>query len=215
MSLIMALETYEGIVMTADRLSTLNHNNEEQGTIDCFPKSFNTRKLFVTKNGYGLSCCGDGKLTNEYLVEQFLLEEFCSKDFSDKQPLEIAQYLVSSIKSYNKKIPFIFCGFKKGKSFKFDISEQFDIKIVPDNLRVIRNGDILISNALFNTEYFYYGYSTYRLQDAVNLLVYTNQVTAKYQQFQEVLQTVSEECDVLVLLKNGKHLWLNKNELHI
>ncbi|SOY32801.1 hypothetical protein AMURIS_05569 [Acetatifactor muris] len=40
MSLIMALETYEGIVMTEDRLSTLNYNNEKQGTVDCFPKSF-------------------------------------------------------------------------------------------------------------------------------------------------------------------------------
>lgn len=29
------------------------------------------------------------------------------------------------------------------------------------------------------------------------------------------LQTVSEECDMLILFKNGKYLWLNKNELHI
>lgn len=215
MSLIMAFETYEGIVMTADRLSTLYYNNEKQGTIDCFPKSFNSHKLFITQNGYGLSYCGDGKLTNEYLVEQFIMEEFCSKDFSYKLPLDIIQYLIDIIKPYNKNISFIFCGYYKGKSFKFDINHNYNIDFVPDNLRVIRNGDILISNALFNTEYFYYGYSTYRLQDAINLLIYTNQVTAKYQQFQETLQTVSEECDVLVLLKNGKHLWLNKNELHI
>lgn len=203
MSLIMALETYEGIVMTADRLSTLNYNNEKQGTIDCFPKSYYAHKLFITQNGYGLSYCGDGNLTDDYLVEQYLLEEFCSKDFADKHPLEIAQYLVSSIKPYNKKIPFIFCGCYQGKSFKIDINDQFNIEIVSENLRVIRNGDILIPNALFDINYFHYGYPTYRLQDAVNLLVYTNQVTAKYQQFQEVLQTVSEECDVLVLLKNN------------
>jgi len=215
MSLIMALETYEGIVMTADRLSTLSYFNDKTQTTDAFPKTYYAHKLFLTKNGYGLSYCGDGKLTNEYLVEQYLLEEFCSKDFSDKHPLKIAQYLISSIKPYNKNIPFIFCGYYKGESFKFDINDKFDINIVSDNLRVIRNGDILIPNALFNTEHFYYAYSTYRLQDAINLLVYTNQVTAKYQQFQETLQTVSEECDVLILFKNGKNLWLNKNELHI
>lgn len=215
MSLIMALETYEGIVMTADRLSTLSYNNEKQGTIDCFPKSFYAHKLFVTQNGYGLSYCGDGKLTNDYLVEQYLSEEFCIKDFSGKQPLEIVQYLINSIKPYNKSIPFIFCGYYEGKSFKFDINSNYKISVVSDNLRVIRNGDILIPNALFNIDYFYYGYPTYRLQDAINLLVYTNQVTAKYQQFQETLQTVSEECDVLILFKNGEHLWLNRNELHI
>lgn len=80
---------------------------------------------------------------------------------------------------------------------------------------MIRNEDISIPNVLFNVKYFYYGYSTYRLQDTINLLVYTNQVSAKYQQFHETLQTVSEECDVLVLFKNGNSLWLNKNELPI
>lgn len=83
----------------------------------------------------------------------------------------------------------------------------------------IRYGDTKIADAVLGknekgkeNEY-HYGYVTYRLQDAINLLTFTNYVTAKYQQFQETLQTVSEICDTLVLFKEGEQRWIRKNEL--
>lgn len=217
MSLIMALETYEGIVMTADRLSVSSCYNKEQGTIDCFQRSFNTHKLFVTKNGYGISYCGDGKLTNDYLVEQFVKDEICTKNFSQLEPIEIANNILMLIKPYNKKVTFLLCGYHNQNSFAIDINfKENEIYPYPDAAKnkVLRFGDTAITNKIFDKS-FYYGYNTYRLQDAVNLLKYTNQVTAKYQQFQEVLQTVSEDCDILVLFKDGTYKWLIANELHI
>lgn len=90
MSLIMSIETYEGIVMTADRLSIISYYNENTKTTDAFPKTYNAHKLFIMKNGYGLSNCGNAKISNKYLSEQFISEEICTKDFGDKLPLEIA-----------------------------------------------------------------------------------------------------------------------------
>ena len=217
MSLIMALETYNGIVMTADRLSTICINNDKLGTVDCFPKTLNTHKLFVTKDGYGIASCGDAKLTNNYLVEQFINEEICSINFTNVEPMDVAQYIFEKIKPYNKNITFLLCGYYDSKSFAIDINfKNNEIYSYPDAARnkVLRFGDLSIPNKILNSD-FHYGYNTYRLQDAIDLLVYTNQVTSKYQCFQEVLQTVSEECDVLVLFKNGEYKWININELHI
>lgn len=55
MSLIMSFETYEGIVMTADRMVTVSYYNKDTNTTDAFPKTYNAHKLFLMKNGYGIS----------------------------------------------------------------------------------------------------------------------------------------------------------------
>lgn len=212
----MALETYDSIIMTADRLSTLNQTNEELGTVDCFPKSFNTHKLFLTQDGYGISYCGEGKLTNDYLLEQYIKEEICTKDFSSTQPIDFAQHILNSLQPYNRNCTLLLCGYYNTQSFAIEINcKNNELYNYPDAAKnkVIRYGDTAIANAVLNKE-FHYGYNTYRTQDAIDLLVYTNHVVAKYQQFQEVLQTVSEECDVLILSKYGEHNWLISNKLH-
>lgn len=216
MSLIMSLETYEGIVMTADRLSTLNYYNEKTETTDAFPKTYNTHKLFLMKNGCGISYCGNGKLNNDILVEQFISEEVCVKNFSNNEPMATAKSILDICIENNVQSILLFCGFFQNVSFTIEINcPKKELFSYPSSRnKVVRYGDTAIADAVLDSK-FHFGYSTYRLQDAVNLLIYTNQVTAKYQQFQETLQTVSEECDVLILLKNGKYLWLNKNELHI
>jgi hypothetical protein len=217
MSLIMSLETYEGIVMTADRLSTLSYYNENSKTTDTFPKTYNAHKLFLTKDGYGISYCGNGKLDNDFLVEQFISEEICVKNFTGNEPMTTAKSILDICIENKAQSILLFCGYFQNISFTIEINcPKKELFSYPDSSRnkVVRYGDTAIADAVLNSK-FHYGYSTYRLQDAVDLLVYTNQVTAKYQQFQETLQTVSEKCDVLVLYKNGKYLWLNKNELHI
>ena len=217
MSLIMALETYEGIVMTADRLSVVSFHNEEYDTNDCFHKSFNAHKLFLTINGYGISFCGDSKISNNYLIEQYIQEIICTKDYYGIAPNDIAQDILKLLKQYDNKTTLLLCGYFKDQSFAIEINcARNEVFQYPDaaKFKVLRFGDIDITNSILDNK-FYYGYNTYRLQDAIDLLVYTNQVTAKYQQFQEVLQTVSEECDVLILFKSGTYQWLNRNELHI
>lgn len=217
MSLIMALETYEGIVMTADRLSTLSYYNEKTQTTDAFTKTYNTHKIFLMKNGYGISICGDAKVNNEYLLEQYISEEICTKDFADLTPINIAKYILDTCVSKEIQTILMFCGYFHKDSFTIEINcTKNEVYNYPDSARkkIVRYGDTLIADSILDSK-FYYGYSTYRLQDAVELLKYVNEVTAKLQKFQEVLQTVSEECDILILFKNGKNLWLKKNELHI
>lgn len=217
MSLIMALETYEGIVMTADRLSTLSYFNDKTQTTDAFPKTYYAHKLFLTKNGYGISTCGDAKVENEYLLEQFISEEICTKDFSNLKPMEIARSVLDICMAKEIHAILLFCGYTYKDSFTIEINcKKKELYNYPDSSRkkIVRYGDTAITDSILDSK-FYYGYSAYRLQDAVNLLKYVNEVTARLQQFQEVLQTVSEECDILILYKNHEHLWLNKNELHI
>lgn len=213
----MSLETYEGIVMTADRLSTLSYYNKISQTTDAFPKTYNAHKLFLMRNGYGLSMCGNAKSENEYLVEQFISEEICTKDFLNSTPINIANSVLDSCIEHGIQSILLFCGYFQNNSFTIEINcKKNEVYNYPDSSKnkVVRYGDTTISDSILDHKY-YYGYVTYRLQDAVNLLKYVNEITAKLQQFQEVLQTVSEECDILVLFKNGSNLWINKNELHI
>lgn len=216
MSLIMSFETYEGIVMTADRMVTVSYYNKDTNTTDAFPKTYNAHKLFLMKNGYGISICGNVKSQNNYLVDQFISEEMCIKDFNNYEPMDIARFIHDSCTKHKFQVLLLFCGYYQNNSFTIEINcLKNELYNYPDSSRnkIIRYGDTSIANSVLDG--YYYGYSTYRLQDAVNLLTFTNYVTAKYQQFQEVLQTVSEECDVLILFKDGNYLWLNKNELHI
>ena len=216
MSLIMSFETYEGIVMTADRMVTVSYYNKDTNTTDAFPKTYNAHKLFLMKNGYGISICGNVKSQNNYLVDQFISEEMCIKDFNNYEPMDIARFIHDSCTKHKFQVLLLFCGYYQNNSFTIEINcLKNELCNYPDSSRnkIIRYGDTSIANSVLDG--YYYGYSTYRLQDAVNLLTFTNYVTAKYQQFQEVLQTVSEECDVLILFKDGNYLWLNKNELHI
>lgn len=94
MSLIMSFETYKGIVMTADRMVAVSYYNKDANTTDAFPKTYNAHKLFLTKNGYGISTCGNVKVKNEYLLEQIILEEICTKDFSNLEPMDIARSIL-------------------------------------------------------------------------------------------------------------------------
>ena len=196
MSLIMALETYEGIVMTADRLSTISYYNEWTKTTDAFPKTYNAHKLFLMENGYGISYCGNGILNDNILVEQFISEVICTKHYNDNEPINVAEEIMNSFRSFNTDTILLLCGYYNLKSFIIEINCKLNGPYVySDNVRrgaVIRYGDMDIANAVLgvNTENsktkFHYGYPTYRLQDAIDLLVFTNLTTAKYQQFQEV-----------------------------
>lgn len=217
MSLILALKTYEGIIMCADRLSTLYIKNDKLNTTDCFPKSFNTKKIFLTQNGYGIAYCGESKIKNNILLEQFIQENICSKNYIDFTPKEIALDILHMINHLNISTTFLLCGYFNEIPFIFDINfnqnEVYAYSTEEQN-KVFRFGDTSIVNKLLDKE-FYYGYDTYRTQDAINLLLSLNQTTAKFQQFQETLQTVSYDCDVLILFKNGTYKWIIENTLHI
>lgn len=126
MSLIIALETYKGIVITADRLSTLIINNDKLGTVDCFPKTFNAHKLFVTADGYGLAYCGDNKLKNDILVEQFVSEEICGTNFGDMLPIDIAHEIMCMFKPFKTNTTLLLCGYHHGKSFIIEIDTSLD-----------------------------------------------------------------------------------------
>ena len=219
MSLIMSFETYEGIVMTADRMSTISVQNEKLHTTESFTKTINAHKLFLTKDCYGLSYCGDSSCRNE-LLEAFLSNKICKYDFRNFTPEKIGRKILNSLKQWNNScnVILLLCGYFKGESFAIEINtEKNETYTYPNSskCKVIRYGDTQIADALLDKGKFYYGYGTYRLQDGIDLLKMTTYTTAKYQYFQENLQTVSKECDILVLFPNKKHIWLSKQTLHI
>lgn len=214
MSLIMSFETYEGIIMTADRMATVSVFNEFHNTTDSFCKTQNAKKLFVLNNRYGLSFCGQGKFSDNVLMEYYLQTYKCYEN----TPVDLANKLLEDISRKEKlNTTLLLCGYHNHESFTIEINiAKNEIYIYPDSSKnkVVRYGDTSIVNALFNDK-FYYGLCDYRLSDGIDLLKYTNEVSAKYQKFQETLQTISEECDILLLTPDGGYKWLIKNEINI
>lgn len=218
MSLIMSFETYEGIVMTADRMATVSFYNENFKTTESFCKTKNAHKIFVMKNGYGISFC-DASSFNNNLLEEYVTNQICLYDFDDLSPGFIGNQILHMLKKqYNgAKIISIMCGYYNNNSFTIEIDTSKEkIYKYPDSSKnkVVRYGETDIANAVLD-EKFYYGYSTYRLQDGIELLKFTNFVSAKYQEFQENLQTISEDCDILILKPDRTYEWLSKKTLHV
>lgn len=218
MSLIMSFETYEGIVMTADRMATVTFYNNNFKTTESFCKTQNAHKIFMMKNGYGISFCGDSSFGHT-LLEEYVDNHICLQDFKDLFPESVGRQILSMVKEKfnNAKIIFLMCGYHEGVSFTIEIdTDKNEVYEYPESSKnkVVRYGEVEIANAVLD-EKFYYGYSTYRLQDGIELLNFTNFISARYQEFQECIQTISEDCDVLILKPDGTHEWLSRQELHI
>ena len=79
MSLIITVYTNEGVVMAADSRLTLNTKVGEAPNekLLSFDFSNSTNKLFCTKNGVGISTCGDAGIQGKPIagfIDQFIIQ---------------------------------------------------------------------------------------------------------------------------------------------
>lgn len=112
----------------------------------------------------------------------------CIKDFNNYEPMDIARFIHDSCTKHKFQVLLLFCGYYQNNSFTIEINcLKNELYNYPDSSRkkIVRYGDTAITDSILDSK-FYYGYSTYRLQDAVNLLKYVNEVTAKYQHFRKL-----------------------------
>lgn len=212
MSLILSFPTHHGIVMTADnRIITSVYGEESTQT---FLKTDNEQKIFLLKNGFGLSYCGSSVKKNVPISA--IIESLNEKlDYSRYTPESLLTYIATYINNLDssQSTTFIMSGYKFDKCFVLSIeTSQLQIrKLGTGTVAFAGECDMLYS--LLNDPKYKYDYEKFNLQDAIDFLTLLNRTVANFQHFQQQPQTVSEDCDVLVIKKTSSYYISNKELL--
>lgn len=205
MSLAITLANPYGIVMSADRrlTTTVTHSKTEE--IESFLLTEHEQKLFLTKAGHGISYTGassleEGKSTsciiNKTLVqlgENLSLEdEILSikkklQSFSNGQNVILIGAAICNEKNYVLSSSLIANEIteltdKDGNCLAFSGESEIVIKLM-DMLPVDRNA--------------------FPLQESINYLRFLTRSVAGLQHYAQISQTVSEDCDILVIRDSG------------
>ncbi|WKY45976.1 hypothetical protein Q5O14_07740 [Eubacteriaceae bacterium ES2] len=198
MSLAIAIPTHHGIMMSADRRIMTTVYNEKSN--DTFLYSDSERKLFILPCGYGLSYVGASTIDGVPLSS--IMDEYIAC-FSSTPPepqsslLEIATHIQNLISDSTFSI-LVMCGYFENEKFVFSINTNvLEVKEHPNLNTLIYSGDSDILSTLINN--FKYDYQKFNLADAYSFITLLNKTTASFQHFQQRAQTVSEDCDVLLI----------------
>jgi len=216
MSLSLNFPTYNGIIMTADRRITTTLNSVDPNQSFLF--SDNENKLFLLKNGFGLNYTGTSSVNN--IPISSIINDLVNKiDVLKFSPKELLSFIADHINTLNNNGNTILTlsGFLNEEPFICSINTKFYEfqylynKDMPMTLSFSGETDMIIS--LLNDPKYKYDYSKFNLQDAIDFLTLINNTVADFQHFQQRLQTVSHDCDVLAITKYSSN-WVRHMSLH-
>ena len=203
MSLATVLYNYHGIIMCADKLVNATTTDS---TYHC---SFTEQKLFLIEGKYGLSYTGTASVDNIPLSA--LLEEyFIQNKIEDKDPaewlLQLATYFHNKL-TESQNIVFIFCGYYNNKKFILNTNTiQPNVNSTNKEYGLTYSGETNFLKCIIETDAIAFDYIKLTIQDAINFLRFLNETVANMMYYGQYLQTVSKECDILVIKSNDIHL---------
>ena len=228
MSLIVSLKVSDGIVMAADSRVSMQVRKEDdlRGVMGICHYSDTFHKLFVAKNGVGISFCGEMAIEKgnlSYLLEAFL-EEKVSADLTVK---ETAEALLCYMKSLPKIPASIFhvCGYDEDIPVFYRVLPKKDMveDLAERPLVWDGEGDILariLSPVVMRTPDgktaplpdHPLALNLFTLQDAVDFADYAIRTTIEAMRFQLRAKTVGGSVDLLVLRPDGP-CWIRQKTL--
>lgn len=237
MSLIIAVNTYEGIVMASDSRSTgsFTHVNPDGSIRHALGSQITdtTYKTFLYNDRIGISTCGDGSINNIPIAKY--IERFISQKRNNVSTVEsISNDLVDFFDSIAPKLRLHF--FIAGYEEENIVINQIKLENANIDLPVIEkintsvpgafwDGEFLTLSKLLNPMYIknqdqYISLPTneiswqyFTLQDAIDFAKYAVDVTIKTMAFQNCVKTVDGPIDILVI-KPDKAFWIACKELH-
>lgn len=237
MSLIIAINTYEGIVMASDSRSTgsltqaypdgsIRHALGSQITDT-------TYKTFLINDKIGISTCGDGSI-NGIPISKYI-EHFISEKTNQESTIEtISQDLVTFFDSIAPclNLHFLVAGYQDYKIFINHIKLENKNaglpvieKINSGSPGAVWDGEYLILSKLLTPMYIknqddyiplpsnVINWQYFTLQDAIDFAKYAIDVTIKTMAFQNCVKTVGGPIDILVI-KHDRAFWIAHKELH-
>lgn len=234
MSLIIALYLGEGIVMASDSRTTYNTTTTNpDGSIICdhgIHFSDSTYKTFLTKNGVGISTCGDASISNKPIagfIEDFISEHqeddidiikdaiipyFKNLDSNINTHFIIGGYHITEDK-YEQKLYRIYTATNEIKPLDTTIQGAIWDGEVDILSRILTQVYIPSESGFIPMEPYNVPFSHFTIQDAIDFAKYAIQATIDTMKFQERVKTVGGAVDILII-KPDNAFWIARKELH-
>lgn len=216
MSLAMAFQTYEGIIMSADKMiiSTYEDSNKMLKTIGMPPTK---QKLFLIEEKYGLSYTGTSSINAiplSVLLQEYFIKNPIGTSAPDEWLLKLAIYFQNKL-SNGKNIIFIMCGYYNNEQFTISTNTlDSSISKYDKNPRITYSGENEFVEWIINNKIAPFEYSKFTMQDATDLLCFINKTIYNLMYYGQHEITVSRECDVLAIYPNKSH-WVKHETLKI
>lgn len=205
--------------MSADR-RIVTTVNRPAGVRESFVLTDTEQKLFLLSEQCGLSVTGSFSF-NGIPMSSIINSYIHSHDVGRVKPSEYLSSLAEYIKSlhasdsdncvlilsgYRNTIPFILSSNTLNPSICHHIKKD-------STSCVTYSGESDLVNILLNSEGFSYDYSKFTLCDIINFSRFTIKTVAGLQRYQQRIQTVSDDCDILCITPH-KSLWIDHLPLH-
>ena len=210
MSLVMAIANKEGIVVSADRRLTETHFYKDHESIVTHKNHY--RKLFVTNRGHAIASTGTAIFQDGTSVKDIIckaIDVFNSKPLSiDKEFRHLKRELIKHSES-NDNVVLVIAGIENNQNVVMveNIKNPKFRNRVQDQDAFISAGNNNLVSPMYNS--FGIDLNTYNIERMVQYLEFINETTARLQKFNPNHQTVSEQCDILVIQKNCFY-WKNE-----
>ena len=210
MSLVMAIANKEGIVITADRRLTETHFYKDYESIVTYKNHY--RKLFVTNRGHAIASTGTAIFQDGTPVKDIIckaIETLNSKPLSIDEEFRFLKRGLIKHSEPNDNVVLVMAGIENNQN----VVMIENVKTSKFRNRV-QGQDAFVSagdNKLVSSMYSFSNIdlSQFSVEQTVQYLEFINETTARLQKFSQNPQTVSEQCDILVIQKNRIY-WKNE-----
>ena len=210
MSLVMAIANKEGIVITADRRLTETHFYKDHESIITNKNHY--RKLFVTNRGHAIASTGTAIFQDGMSVKDIIckaIDVFNSESLPiDKEFRRLKRVLIQYCEP-SDNIVLVMTGIENNQNIVIveNIKSSKLRNRVQGQDAFISAGDNKLVFPMYNA--FGIDLNTYNIERMAQYLEFINETTARLQKFSQNPQTVSEQCDILVIQKNRVY-WKNE-----
>lgn len=211
MSLALVLANSNGIVMSADRRITIPAPCDVKASTAQYDSQ---QKLFLTKNNHGIVCTGDLGFNDGNSVSAIIKYELENMDNSISSIKDELTYIGNKLIEHKPVhiIALSAAGIENGKCLIYTTELEADkstfcVKENSNNdpCTLYYQGENILAEDILSL--LKPSYAFFPLQVSVDFIRFVNQTVSGFQFFSGNLQTVSPDCDVLVIDNCGAH-WL-------
>jgi hypothetical protein len=202
MSLIMAMPTKQGIIVSGDYRRESKYTDRDSNEVMYTTHSDFEQKVFRTNNGHAIALAGNAKLndgtsTNDTVYK--LVKSINRRKLTIKQEIEFVKKDISA-KTGDNPVALLIAGYENGKQviLKTDTREN--------SIQDVSNEDIAVIGVMGVAERLIRivpPRDTLCEIDVVEYIKFLNRTVAKMLEFSDYNPMVSEDCDVLVITEDN------------
>ncbi len=219
MSVALSFYNKHGITVCADR-RIITCVNANENTKDSFVLTDSEQKLFSIMDKFALTFSGTASFRG--VPTSFIICDYIDRfNLTSLTPSELILSLAKYIHGFhcndNDNCVLILSGYHAGSPFIFSTGTQSPSVNTHIDQSVLSSlaysGESNILDVFLKSDSVKYDYGNFTMQDAVDFLRFLVRTTSEWQRFQQGIQSVSPECDIICITPNNL-CWVSCQSLH-